>query len=62
MPEEVKENEIESLLKELDDAIMLITIARTQRRLMFIKGVVRYVKSMAPQAVKQTFAEAIKDG
>lgn len=54
---EVKENEIEALLKELDEAIEIITIARSQRRLMFIKGVVRYVKSMAPQAVKETFAE-----
>lgn len=57
---EVTENEVESLLKELDEAIMLITIARSQRRLMFIKGVVRYVKSMAPQAVKETYAEVKK--
>ena len=54
---EAKENEVVSLLKELDEAIMLITIARSQRRLMFIKGVVRYVKSMAPQAVKETYAQ-----
>ena len=54
---EAKENEVESLLKELDEAIMLITIAKTQRRLMFIKGVVRYVKSMAPKTVKEAFAE-----
>uniref|UniRef100_A0A6M3MB91 Uncharacterized protein n=1 Tax=viral metagenome TaxID=1070528 RepID=A0A6M3MB91_9ZZZZ len=54
---EINENEVKNLLKELDDAIMLITIAKTQRRLMFIKGVVRYVKSMAPKTVKEAFAE-----
>ena len=54
---EINENEVKNLLKELDEAIMLITIAKTQRRLMFIKGVVRYVKSMAPKTVKEAFAE-----
>lgn len=57
MPE-VKENEVVLLLKELDQAIELITIARAQRRLMFIKGVVRYVKSMVPKAVRETYEEA----
>jgi len=56
MPE-VEENEVENLLKELDEAIMLITIARAQRRLMFVKGVVRYAKSMAPKTVKEAFEE-----
>lgn len=56
MPE-VKDNEVVSLLAELDEAIVIITIARTQRRLMFIKGVVKYIKSMAPNTVKETFKE-----
>jgi hypothetical protein len=57
---EIKENEVQALLKELDEAIEIITIARSQRRLMFIKGVVRYVKSMAPQDVKQAYADMVK--
>ncbi len=56
MPE-VKDNEVVLLLEELDEAIDLITIARAQRRLMFIKGVVRYIKGMAPKTVKETFEE-----
>lgn len=57
MVTEVKESEVENLLKDLDEAIEMITIARAQRRLMFIKGVVRYVKSMAPASVKEAMAE-----
>lgn len=54
---DVKENEVQNILKELDEAIEILTIARSLRRLMFIKGVVRYVKSMAPQDVKETFEQ-----
>lgn len=51
------ENEAEKLLNELDDAIDIMTIARSQNSLIFIKGVVRYIKSMAPHDVRRTFEE-----
>lgn len=59
---EVKENEAQSLLDELDEAIDILTIARSQRRLIFIKGVVRYIKSMAPKEVKEILTQLNEKG
>jgi len=52
---------VQSLYDELDEAILIMTIAKSQNKLMYIKGVVRYIKSMAPRDVKDALKEYQSD-
>ncbi|MFH0904252.1 MAG: hypothetical protein V1854_03580 [Methanobacteriota archaeon] len=52
---------VQSLYDELDEAILIMTIAKSQNKLMYIKGVVRYIKSMAPRDVKDALNEYQSD-
>ena len=52
---------VQSLFDELDEAILIMTIAKSQNKLIYIKGVVRYIKSMAPKDVKEALQELVSD-
>ncbi len=52
---------LERLYEELDEAILIMTIAKSQNKIMYIKGVVRYIKAMAPKDVKDALKELVGD-
>lgn len=52
---------VQSLYDELDEAILIMTIAKSQNKLMYIKGVVRYIKSMCPSDIKAALKEFESD-